>query len=121
MDRRKEGRIQIDLPLVIWGVDTEGERFVQEAHARDISVSGALLSGVEADLRSGDVIGILCGQKKARYRVVWIRYDGDGEKMQVAVHRFLEDECPWQDLLASEGESVPHASAGDMLSTDPGD
>ena len=76
IDRRREPRTEIDLPLVIWGVDTEGERFVQEAHARDISLSGALLSGVDADLRSGDVIGILYGKNKARYRVVWVRYDG---------------------------------------------
>jgi hypothetical protein len=81
MDRRREPRTEIDLALVIWGVDTEGERFVQEARARDISLSGALLSGIDADLRSGDVIGGLYGKKKARYRGVWIRYDGGGEKM----------------------------------------
>lgn len=111
--------MEIDLPVMIWGVDTEGERFVQEAHARDISLSGALISGIDTDLRSGDVIGVLYGKKKARYRVVWIRYDGGGEKMQVAVHRFLEDECPWQDLLPSEAESVPHVSPGDPTSADP--
>jgi len=98
---------------MVWGVDTQGERFLQEAHAREVSLSGALLTGLDADVRSGDVIRILYGKKKARYRVVWIRYDGVGEKMQVAVHRFLEDECPWLDLLAPEAESVPDASPGD--------
>lgn len=73
---------------------------MQEAHARDISLSGALLSGLDADLRSGDVIGILCGKRKARFRVIWVRYDGDGEKMQVAVHRIEADECPWVELLS---------------------
>jgi hypothetical protein len=107
IDRRKEPRTEIDLPLVIWGVDTKGERFVQEAHARDISLSGAMLSGIDADLRSGDVIGILYGKKKTRYRVVWVRYDGGGEKMQVAVHRVESDECPWMELLVEEAESDP--------------
>ena len=78
------------------------ERFLQEAHARDISLSGALLSGIDADLKSGDVIGILYGKKKARYRVVWVRYDGGGERMQVAVHRMSADECPWRELLSEE-------------------
>ena len=32
--------------------------------------------------------------------MVWIRFDGAGEKMQVAVHRMQRDECPWKDLLA---------------------
>jgi len=58
---------------MVWGVNTEGERFLQEAHARELSLSGALLTGLDADLRSGDVVGILYGKRKARYRVVWIR------------------------------------------------
>jgi hypothetical protein len=101
-DRRRESRRPIDLPLLVWGVDVQGERFLQEAHARDISLSGALLTGLDADLRSGDVVGILCGKRKARFRVIWIRYDGDGEKMQVAIHRVESDECPWAELLKEE-------------------
>jgi len=98
-DRRRESRTIVELPLMVWGVDTEGERFLQEACAHDISLSGALLTGLDADLRSGDVVGILYGKKKARFRVVWVRYDGGGDKMQVAVHRFEDDECPWKELL----------------------
>lgn len=98
-DRRREQRTRRELPPMVWGVDARGERFLQEARARDISLSGALLSGLDADLKSGDVIGILFGKKKARYRAVWIRYDGTGDKMQVAVHRLEADECPWLDLL----------------------
>ena len=100
IDRRSEGRIPINLGLLAWGVDTKGERFLQEARARDISLSGALLSGLDADLRSGDVIGILYAGRKARYRVVWVRYDECGDKMQVAIHRVDPDICPWQHILA---------------------
>ena len=87
------------------GASTQkGERFLQEARARDISFSGALLSGLDADLRSGDVVGILYGKKKASYRVVWIRYDGAGDKMQVAVHRMRADECPGRELLPEDSK-----------------
>jgi len=99
LDRRREPLAESDLTVMVWGVDTRGERFVQEAHAREISLSGALLSGLDADLRSGDVIGVLCGKKKARYRVVWVRYDVSGDKMLAAVHRMASDPCPWEDLL----------------------
>ena len=108
IDRRREERCLADLPLVVWGVDTQGERFVQQARARDISLSGAMLTGLEEDLRSGDVVGVLYAGKKARFRVVWVRYDGTGEKMQVAVHRVDPDPCPWQDLLPEE----PYPAAG---------
>lgn len=106
-ERRSEGRTEVELPLTVWGVDTKGERFLQEAHARDISLSGAMLTGIDTDLSSGDVIGILYAGKKARYRVVWIRYDGGGDKMQVAVHRNPQDECPWSDLLGGKCSSTP--------------
>ena len=107
IDRRREARISMNLELLVWGVDTKGERFLQQAHARDISLSGAMLSGLDADLRSGDVIGILYSGRKARYRVVWIRYDECGDKMKVAVHRVDPDTCPWQHLLAQEDSALP--------------
>lgn len=110
MERRSESRVDSDVSLRVWGVDTKGERFLQEARARDISLSGALLSGLDTDLRSGDVIGILYAGKQARYRVVWVRYDSTGEKMQVAVHRVAADACPWRDLLASDDNVAPHAA-----------
>lgn len=96
-DRRREPRKPVDLSLMVWGVDTHGERFLQEAHARDIS-----LSGLDADLRCGDFIGVLYGKKKARYRVIWVRYDEMGDKMQAAVHRLDSDACPWLDLLTED-------------------
>ena len=58
-----------------------------------------MLSGVDADLNSGDVIGILYAGRRARFRVIWVRYDCDGNKMRVAVHRIDPDACPWRDLL----------------------
>jgi hypothetical protein len=40
--------------------------------------------------------------KKARYRVVWVRYDDGGDKIQAAIHRIEPDACPWLQLLAKE-------------------
>lgn len=100
IDRRKEPRFETDVELVVWGVDTHGECFMQPARARDISLSGALLSGIDTELQSGDVVGILYAGRKARFRVVWVRYDGTGDLLQVAVHRVAADDCPWLDLVS---------------------
>lgn len=102
IDRRREPRTEADLPVTVWGVDTRGDRFVQRASAREISFSGALLSGLEAELRSGDVIGILYSGRKARYRVIWVRYSDAVQKTQAAVHRIEPDACPWQELLSAQ-------------------
>jgi len=105
IERRHEPRTLVDVELLIWGVDARGESFLREVRARDVSLRGALLSGVDTEVRPGDLIGILYAGKSARFRVVWIRYDGTGDKMQAAVHRVKADPCPWLDLLASEGAS----------------
>ena len=115
IERRHEPRTKLDLALQVWGIDTHGEKFLQDARARDISLSGALISGIDLNLRSGDVIGILYAGKSARYRVVWVRYDGAGEKMQVAVHRVAADACPWLDLLVEEASAASSASASAEL------
>jgi hypothetical protein len=104
IDRRREARSDTDLTVTVWGVDTKGDRFLQEARAGEISLSGALLSGLEVELRSGDVLGILYGKRKARYRVVWVRYGDESVRIQAAVHRIEPDVCPWQDLLSEQGE-----------------
>jgi|SRR5947209_12593561 len=103
IDRRHESRSQTELKVTIWGVDTKGDRFLQEAHARETSVSGALLSGLDVELRSGDVLGLLYAGKKARYRVVWVRYCGGQYKIQAAIHRIEPDVCPWSESLAEDG------------------
>jgi hypothetical protein len=88
-------------------VDSKGERFLQEVRVRDISLSGALLYGIEADLRSGDLIGVLYLSRKARYRVVWVRYDDGGDKVQAAIHLVQPDVCPWRELLEQASKEQP--------------
>ena len=111
MDRRREPRSQANFAVTIWGVDTKGERFLQEVRVRDVSLSGALLCGIESELRSGDLIGVLYLARKARYRVVWVRYDDGGEKIQAAIHLVQPDVCPWRDLLV---EQANEESASDV-------
>jgi len=118
IDRRQEPRTKTDLDVRVWGVDVRGEHFVQQAKAREISLSGALLSQLETDVRSGDVIGVLYAGKKARYKVIWVRYCGTAHKVQAAVQRMATDECPWLDVLAEESarEEPPVTTAPDPTS-----
>ncbi len=98
-ERRREERIAVEISVRIWGIDVRGERFLQDAKAREISFSGGLLSQLETDVRSGDVIGVLYQGKKARYRVIWVRHSGGDQKIQAAIQRLDSDECPWGELL----------------------
>lgn len=107
IDRRNEPRSSADIGLIVWGVDTAGERFVQQAQAQNISVNGALLTGLHVSLKPGDVVGVLYAGRKARFRVIWVRYDGRESPMQAAVHRIEPDVCPWLDLLSHREAPEP--------------
>jgi hypothetical protein len=108
IDRRSEPRTPADFAITVCGVDNQGEQFLQEARVRDVSLSGALLSGIEADLRCGDVIGVLYLGKRARFRVIWVRFDDGGDKIQAAIHRIEPDQCPWRERLDAEAAGNEH-------------
>lgn len=110
IDRRREPRTQLELSVTIWGVDTRGERFVQQAVARNVSLSGALLCGIESDLRSGDVIGLFYRGKTSRYRVIWVRYQEGLETTDAAIHCVAPDLCPWQEMLLQTSSSLDEAT-----------
>jgi hypothetical protein len=104
-------RSDAGLAVQISGIDTRGQTFLQDAHASNVSSGGALISQLEAELRTGDVIALTYSGKKARYRVVWVRHGGVRYKYQAVVQRIDSDECPWQNLLSEEPGVVPSPEA----------
>jgi len=104
-----EPRVTVDLPVRVYGMTAEGRAFSQVARAQNISTDGALMSGVEHELKVGDVIGIQCDEKKARCTVVWVMNTGAIKKNQVGVKLLDGQECPWKNYLPIEGAKVAFA------------
>ncbi len=100
MTERPEPRVDTDLPVRVWGMDSNGKPFIQHVRARNISSQGALLSGIEHELKPGDIIGVQLEQKKARCRVVWVVDAGGIQKNQVGLQILEGQECPWREALA---------------------
>ncbi len=78
MGRRREGRVNVELAVRIWGLDKNGQPFKENVRTGDISGAAARLTGVRSVLRVGDVIGAQHEAEKSRFRVVWVRDTGDG-------------------------------------------
>jgi hypothetical protein len=104
--KQPESRITVDLPVRMWGMSAEGRPFSQHARAQNISSEGALLSGVENELKVGDVIGVQCDDKKTRCTVIWVMNTGPIKKNQVGVKLLADQECPWKTYLPIEGATV---------------
>ena len=98
VERRKEFRKLADIAVRISGRDISGEPFAQRAIASSISSGGALLSGMERQIRTGDLVWVEYEERKARFRIVWVRDSESGRKTQAAVHKLENEECPWIGL-----------------------
>lgn len=102
---RPETRVPVDLELRVWGMGADGRVFSQAARTRNVSLGGALLLGIEHNLKIGDTIGVQCGEKKARCKVVWAINTQSMQKIQVGVQLLCKHECPWTAKLAKATEA----------------
>jgi hypothetical protein len=87
-------------------MSAEGRPFSQQARAQNISSEGALLTGLDSELKVGDVIGVQCDAKKTRCTVAWVVNTGIVKRNQVGVKLLADQECPWKAYLPIEGSQV---------------
>jgi hypothetical protein len=99
MENRPEPRLPADLLVRVWGMSADGQAFFQNVQAHNISSEGALLSGLDHKLTAGDVVGVQYGDKKARFRVVWVIDAGSLHKTQAGVQLLAGQQCPWKNEI----------------------
>lgn len=71
MQRRSEHRVSEQLPIRIWGMDSNGKPFAQNAKTLDVSEGGARLD-LNLWNSPGEVVGVGFNESRARFRVVWV-------------------------------------------------
>lgn len=104
-------RATLDIRLRVWGMGANDQPFHQNANAQNVSVTGACITGLEQELKVGDVIGVQFESKKARCKVIWVMEAGALKKIQVGVQLVADQECPWLSQLPIEMRSnLPVAS-----------
>jgi len=124
MQNRPEPRVPVNLLVRVWGMGADGRPFFQNAHAGDISTQGAKLSGIERQLTTGDVIGVQLGNKKARFRVVWVNDAGPLQKIKAGV-QMLEGQqwtraCRPQEFIQRDAGARPRQIDGPPVSSSAG-
>jgi hypothetical protein len=95
MDRRREQRVFVELPVKIWGMDANARAFTQPASLRTISGRGATLQGVSARLKPGCVVDLQYQGTKAQFRVVWLGKVGTEMQGEVGVENISADVQLW--------------------------
>lgn len=101
MDNRPEGRVDAQIMVKVWGMDADGRPFFQNANAGNLSAEGAMLNGVRHALKTGDVIGIQFNDKKARFKVVWVKDASIPRMVDVGVQIMPNQRTPWEGMATS--------------------
>jgi hypothetical protein len=95
MDRRREPRVFVELPVQIWGMDAKSHPFTQPASLRTISGRGATLQGVTVQLQPGSLLDLQYQGSKAQFRVVWLGKPGTEMQGEVGVENLSKDVQLW--------------------------
>jgi len=77
MDRRRERRLNLELPVRIWGMDRMARPFAELVRVGNISNGGAVLVGVRAKVQTGEVLDVQLGSSRAQFRIVWMSVSGE--------------------------------------------
>jgi len=85
MPKRRERRLTVPIAVRLWGLDRDGKVFSQNVKTLDIASSGARLFGVKAALEKGFIVGLQCGNMRARFMVVWVGEMGSPREGQIGL------------------------------------
>lgn len=77
MDRRKERRLELELPVRIWGIDRMARPYAELVRLRNVSNRGAVLIGIRSKVQTGDVLDVQHGPSRTQFRIVWMNDAGE--------------------------------------------
>jgi len=95
MDRRRQPRVFVELPVHIWGMDANSRPFTEPASLRTISGRGATLQGVNVQLKPGDLIDLRYRNASAQFRVVWLGKPGTEMQGEIGIESVAADIQLW--------------------------
>jgi hypothetical protein len=113
MGQRQEPRKEIRLPVRIFGTDDHGRAFSENVFTVDISRGGAKLTGVQSQIKPGEIIGMAYGHRKGRFLVKWVRQPPTSREGQIGLQNASPEKSIWDFPLPHAGiDEFGRQSAG---------
>jgi hypothetical protein len=102
------------LPVVVWGTGTDGALFREQASAKDLTLCGAVLTGILHPVAPGDLVGVQYQQHKAHARVTRTSQADNQNQWLLWVQLLEKSRCPWAGVAQA---LVSATAAASQLST----
>jgi len=91
MDRRREPRLNLELPVRIWGVDRMTRPFAEIVRVGNVSNGGAVLIGMRSKVQTGDLLDVQLGASRSQFRIVWMSPSGEAGIQALAFEQPIFD------------------------------
>ena len=95
MGQRCEPRKPIRVPVRIFGTDTQGRTFSENVFTVDVSRHGARLTGVNAEIKVGELIGLTYIGNRSRFSVKWIGRPGSEARGELGLENMTFEKALW--------------------------
>ncbi len=95
MKRRREDRIDVVLPVRIFGIDSQNKPFNLRTETVDVTRLGARLHNVNCFSKAGEVVGVQYEDRKARFRVCWVGLPGTPKEGDIGIQLMESDRPIW--------------------------
>jgi PilZ domain len=99
MGQRREPRKQIRVPVRIFGTNAQGRTFSENVFTVDVSRQGARLTGVTAEIRVGELIGLTYAQNRSRFSVKWTGSPGTPRQGEIGLQNSSPEKSLWDFSL----------------------
>ncbi len=102
MGRRIQPRMQIAVPVRIFGTDNRGQVFSEKALTVSVSRNGAELAEVRPELALNEIVGLTYGKNRVHFRVKWVGRPGTPKAGHVGLLNIAPEKALWDFPLPSD-------------------
>lgn len=95
MGKRREPRKEIKVPVRIFGTDRGGQIFSEKVFTVNVSREGVELSGVQAQPKVDEIVGLTYGSIKAHFRVKWVGQGGGAKAGHLGLLNLAPEKSLW--------------------------
>ena len=95
MGKRREPRLEIKVPVRIFGTDSSGQIFSEKVFTLNVSQNGAELIGVQAQPKVDEIVGVTYGATKAHFRVRWVGQSGTANAGHLGLLNLSPEKSLW--------------------------
>jgi hypothetical protein len=103
MGQRREPRKDLKVPVRVFGTDIDGRPFSENVSTLNVSSRGAKLAGLQAKIKTGEVIGMAYGAQKSRFAVRWVGSAGAATEGQAGLENVSPEKPFWDFPLPAPG------------------